>query len=169
MLLGDPETDIGGTGHQRGLGKVEDELRQVLDPSRGEPAAAVGSLSRVLGRAPQGLQGADGLGFRRIDDVLAGNLCRCTGYGPIIAAAGRMKEIAESDRFDAAERVLDEAREERAQARRDRYAARQAYERASATADRLARRVREVSERLDRAAELAVTFQLSPGGSADGD
>src|SRR6516225_9707779 len=40
---------------------------------------------------------------RRIDDALAGNLCRCTGYGPIIAAASRMKEIAESDQFDAAE------------------------------------------------------------------
>jgi hypothetical protein len=34
------------------------------------------------------------------------------------------------------------------------YAARQAYDRASVTADRLARRVRELSERLDRAAEL---------------
>src|SRR5215467_374260 len=64
-----------------------------------------------------------------------------------------------SDRCDAAERALDEAREERAQARRDRYAARQAYERASATADRLARRVRETSERLDRAAELVATLQ----------
>ncbi|HEY2111739.1 MAG TPA: FAD binding domain-containing protein, partial [Dongiaceae bacterium] len=38
---------------------------------------------------------------RRIDDALAGNLCRCTGYGPIIAAADRMQEIAGSDRFDA--------------------------------------------------------------------
>ncbi len=37
---------------------------------------------------------------RRIDDALAGNLCRCTGYGPLILAAGRMKEIATSDRFD---------------------------------------------------------------------
>lgn len=46
-----------------------------------------------------------------------------------------------SDRFDAA--TLDAAREERAQARRDRYAARQEYERASATADRLARRAQE--------------------------
>jgi chromosome segregation ATPase len=59
-----------------------------------------------------------------------------------------------SDRFDAAERALDTAREDRAQARRERYAARQAYERASVTADRLARRVREASEHLDRAAEL---------------
>jgi hypothetical protein len=46
----------------------------------------------------------------------------------------------------AAERALDSAREERAQARRDRYAARQAYERASTAADRLARRVRELSD-----------------------
>jgi hypothetical protein len=71
---------------------------------------------------------------------------------------------AASDRFNAAERALDEAREDRAQARRDRYAARQAYERASAAADRLARRVRETSERLDRAAELAVTLQPRQGG-----
>lgn len=75
-----------------------------------------------------------------------------------LAALKRAEEAfdAASDRFDTAERALDAAREERAQARRDRYAARQAYERASATADRLARRVRETSERLDRAAELAV-------------
>jgi chromosome segregation ATPase len=57
---------------------------------------------------------------------------------------------AASDRFDAAERALDAAREQRAAARRDRYAARQAYERASATADRLARGVRDLAERLDR-------------------
>ena len=85
-----------------------------------------------------------------------------------LAASKRAEEAfdAASDRFDAAERALDEAREDRARARRDRYAARQAYERASATADRLARRVRETSERLDRAAELAATLQRGsvPGG-----
>ena len=35
----------------------------------------------------------------RIDDALAGNLCRCTGYGPIAAAAKAMKEGAEPDLF----------------------------------------------------------------------
>lgn len=60
---------------------------------------------------------------------------------------------AAGDRFTEAERVLDQAREERAQARRDRYAARQAYERASVTANRLARRVRELSEHLDAMAD----------------
>ena len=36
---------------------------------------------------------------QRIDDALAGNLCRCTGYGPIIAAAEQMREGGTDDRF----------------------------------------------------------------------
>jgi uncharacterized protein (DUF3084 family) len=63
---------------------------------------------------------------------------------------------AAADRFGEAEATLDAAREERAQARTARYAARQAHERASATVDRLQRRVAELSLRLDRA-ELAAT------------
>ena len=34
---------------------------------------------------------------REVDDALAGNLCRCTGYRPIVAAAQRMHGIAGND------------------------------------------------------------------------
>ena len=43
---------------------------------------------------------------REVDDALAGNLCRCTGYQPIVDAATRMHELADKD---DAERWLDTA------------------------------------------------------------
>jgi xanthine dehydrogenase small subunit len=36
-----------------------------------------------------------------VDDALAGNLCRCTGYRPIVEAARRMSELGAKDQFHA--------------------------------------------------------------------
>ena len=45
---------------------------------------------------------AGGVGWDRtgITDALAGNLCRCTGYGPIVRAAETMRDHGTVDQFD---------------------------------------------------------------------
>jgi xanthine dehydrogenase small subunit len=49
--------------------------------------------------------GRAGPDLDRVNDALAGNLCRCTGYGPIVAAASRMLELQPNrrDRFSHSE------------------------------------------------------------------
>ena len=42
-----------------------------------------------------------GLDRTGINDALAGNLCRCTGYGPIVKAAQTMRNHGTNDQFDA--------------------------------------------------------------------
>ncbi len=52
------------------------------------------SLFALYENDPKANQSDTALSPERIDDALAGNLCRCTGYAPIVAAAHRMLQLS---------------------------------------------------------------------------
>ncbi|TNE36085.1 MAG: xanthine dehydrogenase small subunit [Alphaproteobacteria bacterium] len=56
-----------------------------------------GFVMSMFAEMHTGCNGARG----HIDDVLAGNLCRCTGYGPIVEAAQKIAAKGPTDQFDA--------------------------------------------------------------------
>jgi xanthine dehydrogenase small subunit len=65
-----------------------------------------------------------------IDDALAGNLCRCTGYAPIVRAVQRAYELGAADRFAAHEadtlarlQALDDGRDVVVEGRHGRFSA----------------------------------------------
>jgi xanthine dehydrogenase small subunit len=59
------------------------------------------SLFTLYENDPKADHSHTALSTQRVDDALAGNLCRCTGYTPIVAAAHRMLQLSRGvpDRF----------------------------------------------------------------------
>ncbi len=102
MLLGHPETDIGGAGEKAGVGEAQQKLGQGLDPARGEPAAAIGGFDLFAGLSLQAREPVQRRGFACVEAVAARDVLHPSRGGDDGAVTRAAAEIARQRIVDPA-------------------------------------------------------------------